>query len=237
MSLRLSYHWERLSARGAARIVAGLEALILAVLENPDARLGDLPLLRPEEQRELIAAGAGPVSGPKCLPVHRRFQEQAARTPDAPAVASDEGTLSYAELDRASRRLAGRLRGIGVRPESIVGLCAERSAGMVVGMLAVLEAGGAYLPLDPSYPAERLAWMLEDSGARVLLIQERLVPRQPVHRAEVVLLDGVAGPRQVDGVPPPSQDVEMDRLAYVIYTSGLTGRPKGVLVPHATLVH
>ncbi|MFL6200195.1 MAG: amino acid adenylation domain-containing protein [Thermoanaerobaculia bacterium] len=232
MSLRLAYHWDRFSAEGAARLLAGLEALILAVLEQPETRLGDLPLLRPDEQRELIAAAAGPVAGPASLPVHRRFQEQAARTPDAPAIVSAGGALSYADLDLASRRLAGRLRGLGVGPESIVGLCAERSPEMVVGMLAIAEAKGAYLPLDPAYPADRLSYMLEDSGARVLLTQERLLERLPAHRAEVVLLDA-----PVDGVPAASEDVEMDRLAYVIYTSGSTGRPKGVLVPHATLAH
>jgi len=232
MSLRLAYHWDRFSAQGAARLIAGLEALILAVLEQPETRLGDLPLLRPDEQRELIAAGAGPVAGPARLPVHRRFQEQAARTPDAPAIVWAGGALRYADLDRASRRLAARLHGMGVGPESIVGLCAERSPEMVVGMLAIAEAGGAYLPLDPAYPADRLSYMLEDSGARVLLTQERLLSRLPAHRAEVVLLDA-----PVDDVPAVSQDVEMGRLAYVIYTSGSTGRPKGVLVPHATLAH
>ncbi|HET9225445.1 MAG TPA: condensation domain-containing protein, partial [Thermoanaerobaculia bacterium] len=174
MSLRLSYHWERFSAEGAARLMAGLEALILAVLENPETKLGDLPLLRPEEQRELVASAAGPVAGPAPLPVHRRFQEQAARTPDATAIVSAGGTLTYADLDRASRRLAGKLRGMGVGPESIVGLCAERSPEMVVGMLAILEAGGAYLPLDPAYPADRLSYMMEDSGTRVLVTQKRL---------------------------------------------------------------
>jgi amino acid adenylation domain-containing protein len=232
MTLRLSYHWDRFSAEGAARMVSGLEALVLAVLEQPETRLGDLPLMRPEEQRELITAAAGSVAGPARLPVHRRFQEQAARTPDAAAIVSAEGTLTYADLDRASRLLAGRLRGIGVGPESIVGLCAERSPEMVVGMLAIAEAGGAYLPLDPAYPADRLAYMLEDSGARVLLTQERLLPRLPAHRAEVVFLEA-----PLDGVPPLSEDVELGRLAYVIYTSGSTGRPKGVLVPHATLAH
>ncbi|MEA2563044.1 MAG: hypothetical protein QOH06_4548 [Acidobacteriota bacterium] len=232
MSLRLAYHWDRFSAEGAARLVAGLEALILAVLEQPETRVGELPLLRPEEQRELIAASAGPVAGPARLPVHRLFQEQAARTPDAAAIVSAEGTLTYRDLERASRGLAARLRGVGVGPESIVGLCAERSPEMVVGMLAIAEAGGAYLPLDPAYPADRLAYMLEDSGARVLLTQERLLGRLPVHGAEVVLLDA-----QMDDVQPLSEDVEMGRLAYVIYTSGSTGRPKGVLVPHATLAH
>jgi amino acid adenylation domain-containing protein len=234
MSLRLSYYWERFSAECAARLVAGLEALILAALELPEARLADLPLLRPEEQRELIAAAAGPVAGPARLPVHRRFQEQAERTPDATAIVSAEGALTYADLDRASRLLAGRLAGMGVGPESIVGLCAERSPEMVVGMLAIAAAGGAYLPLDPAYPADRVAYMMEDSGARVLLTQERLLSRLPVHRAEVVLLDA---PRQIDDVPALPEEVEMGRLAYVIYTSGSTGRPKGVLVPHATLAH
>jgi amino acid adenylation domain-containing protein len=236
--LKLSYHWNRFSGEAAERILDGLETLLAAVLAAPEARLGDLALVGPRERAELIAAAAGPHAGPARLPVHRRFQLQAARTPDAVAVTSALGTLTYRELDRSARRLAGRLRAAGVGPESIVGLCAERSVEMVAGMLAILEAGGAYLPLDPAYPPERLSFMLDDSGARVLLAHERLLAKFPSHRARIVLLDGAAAPATSED-PPPSPELEADlsRLAYVIYTSGSTGRPKGVLVPHASLAH
>jgi amino acid adenylation domain-containing protein len=237
MSLKLSYHWNRFSDTAAQRILDGLESLLAAVLEQPELRLGDLPLVQPAERTELIAAAAGPSTNPARLPVHRQFQQQAARTPGAAAVTSALGTLTYGELDRAARRLAGRLRALGVSPESIVGLCAERSAEMVVGMVAILEAGGAYLPLDPAYPPERLAYMLDDSGARVLLTQERLLEKLPTHRAQVVLLDGTAVPGAIEDTPPTMLNVDLARLAYVIYTSGSTGRPKGVLIPHASLVH
>jgi amino acid adenylation domain-containing protein len=108
---------------------------------------------------------------------------------------------------------------------------------MVVGLLAILEAGGAYLPLDPAYPPERLAYMLDDSGARVLLTQERLLEKLPAHRTQVVLLDGAAMPGRSEEAPPAGADADLAQLAYVIYTSGSTGRPKGVLVPHASLAH
>ncbi|HEY4597548.1 MAG TPA: amino acid adenylation domain-containing protein, partial [Thermoanaerobaculia bacterium] len=235
--LKLSYHWSRFSGDAAERILEGLETLLAAALTAPESPLGELPLVRPTERAELIAAAAGPSLGAVRLPVHRQLQLQAARTPEAVAVTSASDTLTYRELDRAVRRLAVRLRASGVGPESIVGLCAERSVEMVTGMLAILEAGGAYLPLDPAYPPERLAFMLEDSGARVLLAQERLLAKIPSHRAEILLLDGVTAAASED--PPPSPDLEMElsSLAYVIYTSGSTGRPKGVLVSHASLAH
>jgi len=239
LELKLYHHWQRFGEAAARRILDGLESLVTAVLEEPEARLGDLPLVRPAERAELITAATGPRAGAAHLPVHRRFQQQAARTPDAVAVTSALGALTYGELDGAARRLAARLRVSGVGPESIVGLCAERSLEMVTGMLAILEAGGAYLPLDPAYPPERLAFMLDDSGARVLLAQERLLAKFPSHRAEVVLLDGAAAPAAGEA-PPPSEGLEtvdLSALAYVIYTSGSTGRPKGVQVPHASLTH
>src|SRR6185312_183476 len=239
LELKLYHHWQRFGAAAARRILDGLESLVAAVLEEPEARLGDLPLVRPAERAELIAAATGPRAGAARLPVHRRFQQQAARTPDAVAVTSALGTLTYGELDGAVRHLAGRLRARGIGRESIVGLCAERSLEMVTGMLAILETGGAYLPLDPAYPPERLAFMLDDSGARVLLAQERLLAKFPSHRAEVVLLDGAAA-LAAGEAPPPSEGLEtvdLSALAYVIYTSGSTGRPKGVQVPHASLAH
>ncbi len=237
LSLRLSYHWNRFGAAEMARLLEGVEALLAAALETPAPRLGDLPLAPAAERAELIAAAAGPRSGPALLPVHRQFQRQAALTPHALAVASARETLTYGDLDRASRRLAGRLRDLGVGAESVVGLCAERSAEMVVGLLAILEAGGAYLPLDPAYPAERLAWMIGDSGARVLLAQERLREKLPAQGLRIVPLDGAAAAETSGEAPPAAADAGPGRLAYVIYTSGSTGRPKGVLVPHAALAH
>ena len=156
MALRLVYYWDRFAEAAVARLVDGLAVLLDGVLEQPDRRLGDLPLLRREQQLHLIAGAAGPRSQPPSVPVHRRIQEQAARTPDAIAVASAAGSITYGELDGSVRRLAARLRNLGVGPESIVGLCAERSPEMIVGLLAILKAGGAYVPLDPASPAS--AW-------------------------------------------------------------------------------
>ncbi len=130
-------------------------------------------------------------------PVHRAFEAQARRTPGAAAVEAGGVPLSYAALDAGADALAARLAGLGVGPETRVGVCMERSAEMVVALLAVLKAGGAYVPLDPAYPAERLAYMLADSAVPVLLTQERLIDRLPVYGGEVVALDGTGPP------PPP----------------------------------
>ena len=237
LELRLNYHWTRIGTDSARRILAHFLALLQSLVAHPEARLGDLAILAGEERRELLAAGTGPHAGEigdACI--HRLVAAAAARTPEAVAVEQGDQRLTYAELaDRASR-LAGHLQRLGVGPESIVGLCVERSPEMVVGMLGILKAGGAYLPLDPNYPRERMALMLEDSGARVLLTQERLTDRLPETAAEVVRLDAdwaavaAAGEAARDPALPQNP-------AYVIYTSGSTGRPKGVLVPHAALVN
>ncbi|MGH9361753.1 MAG: non-ribosomal peptide synthetase, partial [Thermoanaerobaculia bacterium] len=140
---------------------------------------------------------------------------------------------SYRELDRRAARLAATLRAQGVEPEEPVAIFAERSPEMVVALLGVLRAGGAYLPLDPSHPRERLAWMLADAGARVILTQRRLADVLPSHRARVLFLDGEA--EAGTGIPVAAAPVPPDALAYVIYTSGSTGRPKGVQVSHRSL--
>ena len=167
-----------------------------------------------------------------CL--HELFEAQADRSPHATAVAAEEGSLTYGELERRSNLLARRLRALGVGPDVLVGLCAERSLEMVVGMLAVLKAGGAYVPMDPEYPRERLAYLLEDSGVAVLLTQRRLAGEIPSGGMRVILLDG-----EPPGGEPgrPAAGARPDNLAYVIYTSGSTGRPKGVLVRHAGVVN
>ncbi|HEU0079364.1 MAG TPA: non-ribosomal peptide synthetase [Longimicrobiaceae bacterium] len=185
-------------------------------------------------------------------PVHRAFGAQARRTPGAVAVEAGGVPVSYAELDARADALAARLAGLGVGPETRVGICMERSAEMVVALLAVLRAGGAYVPLDPSYPAERLAYMLADSAVPVLLTQERLRGRLPEFGGEIVALDTphppAPSPTRGEGEHDGVEDADAlshsrtfalshspSHLAYVIYTSGSTGRPKGVMVPHGAL--
>ena len=163
------------------------------------------------------------------------FAAQALRTPDAVAVVFEDRALSYAALDAHANRLAHHLRSLGVGPETVVGLCVERSPEMVIGLLGILKAGGAYLPLDPNYPRERLAFMLADAGAPVLVTQQALLDRLPddagaAHR-QVVRLDA-DGPAIARAARTPRRRSTLDprHPAYVIYTSGSTGTPKGVVV-------
>ena len=168
-----------------------------------------------------------------CL--HDLIAAQARRTPDLVAVVFERERLTYRELDRRADRLAQRLRGLDVGPDTLVGLLVERSLEMVVGILGILKAGAAYVPIDAAYPAERIAYLLADAKVTCLLTQERVLPRLPSDAPETVCLDtfdwtAAAGPERPDvGVRP-------DNLAYVIYTSGSTGRPKGVCIEHRNIV-
>ncbi len=193
--------------------------------------------LSPDEKRALLARllrEKAASARPGDPGVHRLFEAQAGARPDAPAVAFDGSATGFGDLNARGNRLARRLRAIGVGPGSLVGLCAERSVEMIVGLLGVLKAGGAYVPLDPHYPEGRLAFMLEDARAPVLLTSKTLAGTIPSGGAAVVAIDEdegeIATPGgNLDGVTHP------DALAYVIYTSGSTGRPKGVAVTHGAL--
>ncbi|MFP5287203.1 MAG: non-ribosomal peptide synthetase, partial [Thermoanaerobaculia bacterium] len=218
------------------RLVLQYERLLTAALEAPERRVSELPLLNGADRGQILrewndTQEVGLSEG--CL--HRAVAAQARRTPTAIAVELGIERWTYRRLVASARHLARHLRELGVGPDEIVGLCAERSPAMVVGMLGVLEAGGAYLPLDPAYPAERLALMLEDSGARTLLIQEHLIEQVPADGRRVVLLD--ARWDRDEEAEAPGAEVTPDHLACVIYTSGSTGRPKGVMVPHRGVVN
>ena len=168
---------------------------------------------------------------------HELFAEQASRTPDAVALVYEERELSYGELDRRSNQLAHHLRGLGVGPDAIVGLCVERSVEMVVGLLGILKAGGAYLPLDPSYPAERLGYMLADGQASVLVTQAPLIDQLPEHDARVVRIDADWAQIAAQPVTALRNTTLPENLAYVIYTSGSTGKPKGVMISQRALLN
>ncbi len=171
----------------------------------------------------------------KCI--HRLFEEQVQRTPDATALTFDNARMTYQELNERANQLARYLQKSGVSPETLVGICAERSLEMVVGLLGILKAGGAYVPLDPEYPQDRLAFMLQDAQMPVLLTQARSAKAIPAHNARVIQLDAdwpaIAG----GSVENLESGVTAGNLAYVIYTSGSTGRPKGVMNTHVAIVN
>jgi len=199
---------------------------------HPGCRLGRLPLLGEGERRQLLGEWnrtEAPYPREACL--HELFQRQAERTPEAVALVCEGQQLTYGELEQRANRLAHHLRSLGVGPEARVGVCLDRSAGLVVGLLAVLKAGGAYVPLDPGYPARRLHFMLQDSAARLLLTQRGLRDRLP-DAALVVCVDEEEDALAAQSAEDPCSGVTSADLAYVLYTSGSTGRPKGVAVEH-----
>ncbi|MEW2444230.1 non-ribosomal peptide synthetase/MFS transporter [Micromonospora marina] len=210
--------------------------LLDAVVAAPGTPVSRLPLL-PAAERELLAAWNDTTADfPRAETLHGPIEERAAATPDAVAVTIDGHSRTYAELNAQANRVAHRLRAAGVGPETLVGVCAERSVELVAGLLGVLKAGGAYLPLDPEYPADRLAFMVGDADAPVVLVQSHLRDVLPDTGATVLELDdATVWADRPDTDPAPTAGPE--NLAYVIYTSGSTGRPKGVPNTHRGIVN
>ncbi|MET0396001.1 MAG: amino acid adenylation domain-containing protein, partial [Longimicrobiaceae bacterium] len=235
---KLAYSTELWEAATMRRLVGHFTRLVEQAAADPDARISRVTLLDQAERRQVVEeCNRTPVAYPAGACVHELFAARAERTPQAPAVVSAEDSLTYAELDARADRLARRLAGLGAGPEVRVGICLERSAGMVVAVLAVLKAGAAYLPLDPAYPADRLAYMLADSGARVLVTQASLHGLLPAEGVQVVLVDADAAEVAAEPDAAPRTAAAPENAAYVIYTSGSTGRPKGVVVQHGSLAN
>ncbi len=235
LGFRLVFEREHFAPDAVERLGEQLRVVLRALAEDLPRLVGDVGLLGTGERRRVLDASRGPGLPPGPLPVHRLFERQARAAPGRVAVRCGDEELTYGELERRSARLARTLRGLGVGPEVRVGVCAELSPDAMVGILAVLRAGGAYLPLDPAHPAERLAGILADAAAPVLLTTESLLPRLPLHGARTVLLDAGGAPDDDALAAPPDVEADPGGLAYVIFTSGSTGTPKGVEVGHHNL--
>ena len=221
-----------------SRMTGHFLAILRDLLARPDAAIADIKLLTDAERRQLLVEwNDTAVPYPRDVCLHRLIEAQVERAPDAVAVMFEDASLTYRELNRRANQLAHHLQAAGVAPDTLVGICAERSFEMIIGLLAVMKAGGAYVPLDPEYPKERLAFMLQDSHTPILLTQAKLLAALPEHQAKVFCLDRdwptVA---QLSEENPESSTTATD-LIYMIYTSGSTGKPKGAMNVHRGVVN
>ena len=223
--------------RGAVeRLARQYVSLVRAVTESPEAALRELSLLGADERRELLEDwNRTEVEWGVFRPLHQWFEEQVEMSAQRTAIEMGAQRLSYRELNERANRLARRLRRQGVGPETVVGVLMERSVEMVVGALGTLKAGAAYLPLDGSYPEQRLNYMMKNAGVSVLLTQERLSDKWAGNAAEVICVDGAWDEIAEESGENLGVEVEEENLAYVIYTSGSTGKPKGVMVTQGGL--
>ena len=219
------------------RWMAAFAGILEQIGDNPGQRVEELSVLSEGERHALIHEWNDTAGEPLEPCIHELFEERVRETPDALAVSFEGAGLTYGALDRRANRLARFLRRMGVGPEVLVGLGVERSPELLVGLLGILKAGGAYLPLDASYPGQRLAWMLEDARAPVVVTQTALAGAFPLQDARVVLLDRDLPRIEAESADPLPSTTRPENLAYVIFTSGSTGRPKGVQIPHRGVVN
>jgi amino acid adenylation domain-containing protein len=229
----LQYSSDLFEEETIARMARHLTCLLESAVRSPETRLSGLRMVGEAEREQLVVGwnATGKKYG-KGLTWVQLLEGQVERTPEAVALVCGEQRLSYRELNGRANQVAHHLRGLGVGPEGLVGICAERSVEMVVAMMGVLKAGGAYLPMDPAYPEERLGFMLEDAKVSVLLTQSG-VEREWPGKMRVVLLDSLR--LEEESVDNPVAVSQPEHLAYVIYTSGSTGQPKGVALEHRSL--
>jgi amino acid adenylation domain-containing protein len=231
----LAYNTDLFEAVTITRMLGHFRTLVEGVAATPERCLSEIPLLTESERQQILAKSNDAESDRLKESVHQLFEAQVERTPDAIAVVLGDQELSYEGLNRRANQLANHLRLLGVGPEIPVAIFLKHSVEMVVGLLGILKAGGVYVPLDPAYPKERLAFMLEDAEVPVLLTQEELLAGLPEHHAKAVCLDSDWETIAKESAENPICLTVPENLAYIIYTSGSTGQPKGVLISHASI--
>ncbi|MGZ8946431.1 MAG: non-ribosomal peptide synthetase [Methylococcaceae bacterium] len=232
----MGYAADLFEAATIGRLIGHFQSLLEGIVAHPEARLSELPLLTEPERRQLLVEwNAIQTDYPKDKCIHQLFEEQAARTPDAIAVVFEDQQMSYRDLNQHANQMAHYLQAQDVQAQRLVAIGVDRSLTMIIGLLGILKAGGTYVPLDPSYPAARLAYLLEDCQAKILITQSHL--DWPETSAQIINVDNLTEQlAEYSSINPKSEtSLVAENLAYVIYTSGSTGNPKGVMVSHANV--
>jgi natural product biosynthesis luciferase-like monooxygenase protein/amino acid adenylation domain-containing protein len=234
---RICYNPDLFTPATMSRLGDHYEMLLRGAVAAPATRVGELPLVTAPEEGALLGEWAHGEPGAGAPLAHEAFTRMAAEAPERTAVVCGAERMTYGELDLRSSRLANRLRALGVTTDVPVALCLERSVELMVGIMGILKAGGAYVPLDPAYPAERLVYMLEDSGAPVVVTRRRHVEDLSDGGRRFLCVDSDRAAIDAAGDEAPPARAHAESLAYVIYTSGSTGRPKGTMIPHGALAN
>jgi len=237
VEVSFSYSADLFEHASIKRMMGHFLTFAQSAVSSPEQVVSTAPMLTAEERHQLIVEwNHAPVEYRPGKCIHESVEAQVARTPDAVAVVYEGHSLTYAELNRRSNQLAHYLRKRGIGPETLVAMCMERSLDMIVGILGILKAGGAYLPLDLSYPPERLAFMIEDASPPVVITQKDLESKLPQHKAEIICVDHDWPVIAQESGENPASGAGPQNLAYVIYTSGSTGKPKGCQITHFNVV-
>ena len=220
-------------------VMAGhFQNILTAIVTNPQIQINQIPLLTAAEKQQILTAwNQTEIAYPEEKCIHQLFEKQVEKTPNAIAVIYENQQLTYRELNQKANQLANYLKTLGIKPETLVGICIERSLEMVIGLLGILKAGGAYVPIDPNYPAERIAYMLSDANVPILLSQKSLLSSLAENQTQIISLDQDWEIINQQNQENPESGVKAENLAYIIYTSGSTGKPKGVQIQHLGLVN
>ncbi|NEQ48312.1 MAG: amino acid adenylation domain-containing protein [Leptolyngbya sp. SIOISBB] len=231
----VEYRTDLFQPETIARFLQHYEAVLQAMITQPDLAIATLPLLNPDAQRSLLEQWSQIHADHPTSCLHHQIERQAARTPAAIAIIDGRTQLTYQDLNQRANQLAHYLQQMGIEPEIHVGICLERSPHVLIALLAVLKAGAAYVPIDPAYPPARIAAILDDAQVKLLLTQTQCVAALPSVNAAIVQLDQDWEAISQQPTTNPVSAVTLDNLAYLIYTSGSTGTPKGVMIPHRSL--
>jgi amino acid adenylation domain-containing protein len=238
LQLNLNYQTALFDEWRIDYMLGHLKTLLEGCVANPDQNIAHLPLLTENERRQILKEWNNTAKQyPSNKTIHALFEAQALTTPDVPAVIFENQQLSYGELNTRANQLAHYLAAQGIGPDVVVGISLERSPEMIIGLLAILKAGGAYLPLDPVYPTERLSFMMQDAGIKLLLTRSSLLTLLPANQARPILVDSDWALIARHQDRNPLKSTGPDNLAYLIYTSGSSGKPKGVPIHHQALVN